>query len=109
RHACHVAESLRKTGDEVWVIGPSSSPSPETDHGPFTRGFPGVVNIPANGSDNRYGIFIRPWAVWRFFREHRFDVVHVHEPYAPVLPYFALWSSLGAAHVGTFHAYNDAE
>ena len=105
RHAVRLAESLRRGGDEVWIAGPSSG----GDHGPFVKGFGGVVNLPGNGSDNRFGILTPPWQVWRFFHEHKFDVVHLHEPYAPSLPYYALWSSLTSAHVCTFHSFNEHE
>lgn len=105
RHAQHLARALRRRGDEVWIVGPSSRGEDE----PFVQGFPGVVNIPSNGSDNCLGILTPPWTVRRFFRRHRFDVVHVHEPLAPALPYYALWGSPGAAHVCTFHGFSEQE
>ena len=106
RHAVHVAAALRAVGDEVWIIGPSSTGG---NHGAWVHGFAGVVNVPANGSDNYLGIFIRPWQVRSFMREHRFDVVHLHEPIQPSLSYYALWSSPEAAHICTFHAYVEDE
>jgi phosphatidylinositol alpha-mannosyltransferase len=50
-----------------------------------------------------------PWRVRRFFRSTSFDVVHVHEPLVPLLPYYALWYSPRAAHVWTFHMYAERE
>jgi phosphatidylinositol alpha-mannosyltransferase len=47
--------------------------------------------------------------VRRFFREHAFDVVHIHEPLVPLLTYYALWSSRPSAHVCTFHMYTEDE
>src|SRR5262249_34267099 len=66
-------------------------------------GFGGVVNVPANGADNRIALLTPPWAVRRFFARRRFDVVHFHEPYVPLLAYYAAWLTPAAAHVATFH------
>jgi phosphatidylinositol alpha-mannosyltransferase len=46
--------------------------------------------------------------VRRFFREHTFDVVHVHEPFVPMLTYYSLWLSPEAVHVATFHMYAES-
>jgi phosphatidyl-myo-inositol alpha-mannosyltransferase len=79
------------------------------DLDPEVHGFPGVVNIRGNGSDNRIGLFSPPLALRRFFQERQFDVVHVHEPLMPALSYWAVWSSSAAAHVCTFHTYAEEE
>jgi len=105
RNAVHIARSLREVGDEVIVVGPLSRGDP----GPGGQGFGGVVNIPANGASNRMALLTPPWSVRRFFREHAFDLVHIHEPLVPVLAYYALWSSLASAHVCTFHMYTEEE
>jgi phosphatidylinositol alpha-mannosyltransferase len=107
RHAMQLAVSLRRLGDEVDVIGPCSDDSVLGEH---TYGFKGIVNIPANGSDNRLGIFVRPHKVWRLVRERKYDVVHVHEPLQPSLNYYAVWSAArSAARVATFHAVMEHE
>src|SRR5438876_2987515 len=105
RHALHLADRLRRGGDEVAVIGPLSRGEP--DAGGF--GFGGVVNVRANGADNHLALLTPPWAVRRFFRENRFDVVHLHEPFVPLLPYYAVWLSAGAGVVATFHMYAENE
>jgi len=105
RHAFHVAESLRRMGDQVTVVGPSS----RGDAGPGFQGFRGVVNVPANGAANYMALLTPPWSVRRFFRASRFDVVHVHEPLVPLLPYYAVAFSSRAAHVCTFHMYAENE
>ena len=96
---------MRGRGDDVTVIGPLHRGQRE----PGAHGFGGVVNIPANGGANRIAILTPPWAVRRFFRSRSFDVVHVHEPLVPLLPYYSLWFSPGAAHVCTFHMYAEHE
>jgi len=106
RHAMQLAATLRALGDEVDVIGPCSDQGALGDH---MYGFPGVINIPANGSDNRLGIFVSPRRVRRLFRDRRYDVVHVHEPLQPTLNYYAIWSAGSAARVGTFHAFMEDE
>jgi phosphatidylinositol alpha-mannosyltransferase len=103
RHAYHLAESLRRMGDAVVVAGPLSRPL-ELEH---TRGFGGVVNVPANGGDNAMALLTPPWEVRQFMRSQCFDVVHIHEPLTPLLPYYALWFSRKAAHVCTFHMYSE--
>ena len=105
RSAVHVARSLRAIGDEATVVGPLSDG--DADQG--VQGFGGVVNISANGASNRMALLTPPWSVRRFFREHAFDVVHIHEPLVPLLPYYALWSSRPSAHVCTFHMYTEDE
>ena len=105
RHAFNVAESLRKMGDDVSVVGPMS----RGVHGVGFKGFGGVVNIPANGAANHMAILTPPWAVRQYFRDASFDVVHLHEPLVPLLSYYALWFSSGAAHVCTFHMYAETE
>jgi phosphatidylinositol alpha-mannosyltransferase len=96
---------MRARGDDVTVVGPLRRGVAE----PGVHGFGGVVNIPANGGANRISVLTPPWAVKRFFRSRSFDVVHVHEPLVPLLPYYALWFSPGAAHVCTFHMYAEHE
>jgi phosphatidyl-myo-inositol alpha-mannosyltransferase len=103
RHAMQLASVLRSLGDEVDVIGPSRR-SLGLEH-VFTFG--GVVNVPSNGSDNHIGLFTRPDRVRSFIRERGYDVLHLHEPLVPALPYYALWSAGEAARVATFHAFTE--
>jgi len=105
RHALHLAETLRGAGDEVEIVAPLS----RGEAPPYVRAFGGVVNIPANGSANHMAILTPPWSVLRFLRERRFDVVHLHEPLVPMLPYYALWFTPAVAHVATFHMYGESE
>ena len=105
RHAFHLAHALRGAGDEVEIVGPLSRGRAD----PHVHAFGGVVNVPANGSANYMALLTPPWAVGRFFRKRRFDVVHIHEPVVPMLAYYALWLSPGAAHVATFHMYAESE
>jgi len=105
RNATHVAGALRGMGDEVTLVGPLS----RGGSGPGVQGFGGVVDVPANGASNRIALLTAPWVVRRFFRDRTFDVVHIHEPLVPSLPYYALWSTPASAHVCTFHMYVEDE
>lgn len=105
QHALHLAASLRRLGDEVMLVGPSSVPTDEPD----VHSFGGIVNIPANGSDNNLGLLVSPRAIARFFREHHFDVIHIHEPLQPALSYWSVWLTRRVPHVATFHAFMEEE
>lgn len=106
-HAQQLAHALRRRGDQVTLVGPASGPV----HDPHTKTFSGVVNIPANGSDNMLGIFVRPWQIAKYFRNNTFDVIHIHEPSQPSLSYWSVWATRKVPHVATFHAYaeNDSK
>ena len=105
RHALHLAECLRQRGDDVIVAGPVRSGAAVDG----VRGFGGVINVPANGAANYVALLTPPWDVRRFFREGRFDLIHVHEPFVPLLAYYAVWLARAAAVVATFHMYAENE
>src|SRR5215813_4180034 len=105
QHALHLAASLRRLGDDVMLVGPSSVPPDEPD----VHSFGGIVNIPANGSDNNLGLLVSPRAIAKFFREHAFDVIHIHEPLQPALSYWSVWLTRRVPHVATFHAFMEEE
>jgi phosphatidylinositol alpha-mannosyltransferase len=102
-HALEVARALRARGDHVSLLGPAT----EDPKLPGVTSFGGIVNIRSNASDNRMALFVSPFKLWSFFRAGRFDVVHVHEPPIPSLPYWCAWLAPGAAKICTFHAYNE--
>ena len=65
------------------------------------------VPVPAGGSVAR--LSLSPWLlrnVQELLERERFDVVHVHEPLTPLLPWLVLHSSK-TINIGTFHAYHD--
>jgi phosphatidylinositol alpha-mannosyltransferase len=106
KHVFYLAQHLRTMGDEVEIIGPA------TGQGPKDRGvtcFGGVVSIQANDSDNRIGLLTSPLAVRDYMRRRDFDVIHIHEPFVPSIPYYALWTTNARARVCTFHRYSERE
>ncbi|MBI1796224.1 MAG: glycosyltransferase family 4 protein [Candidatus Eisenbacteria bacterium] len=105
RHAFHLADALRRAGDEVTVAGPWSRGTPPAG----VHGFGGIVNIPANGAANHMALLVAPWTVGAMIQHGRFDVVHHHEPLVPVISWYALRLPGRAAHVATFHMYAESE
>jgi phosphatidylinositol alpha-mannosyltransferase len=100
-HAFELARALRERGDEVTIIGPAARPVEGAVR------FGGIANIASNGSDNRLGLFVSPWRIWRYFRRNKFDIVHVHEPLLPSLPYWAIWGTGRTPRIATFHAFGE--
>jgi phosphatidylinositol alpha-mannosyltransferase len=103
-HALELARALRRAGDHVTIIGPATK-DPEIEG---VKTFGGIVNISSNASDNRIALFVSPFRLRRFFKEGRFDVIHIHEPPVPSVPYWAAWLTPGVPKVCTFHAFNEA-
>lgn len=117
RHTQALAEHLIGRGNEVRVLAPWDPPDrlSHTLHrgaAPRRRPMPDyltplgrTVGFSANGSTTNLSPF--PDGVTTMRRELRagdFDVVHVHEPPAPIIGWDAC-SFRGAPVVGTFHAY----
>jgi phosphatidylinositol alpha-mannosyltransferase len=102
-HISHLRDNFVGLGHEVWIAAPSSRPSghkPEENVVPIGR----AVGVPASGSVARVALSLRlAPKVKRLLQEGQFDVVHVHEPFAPFLPLHFLRLS-NAVNVATFHA-----
>jgi phosphatidylinositol alpha-mannosyltransferase len=63
-----------------------------------------AVPVPYNGSVARLSFGpVSMTRVRRWLRNGEFDVLHIHEPFAPSVSVLALWSARGPV-VGTFHA-----
>jgi phosphatidylinositol alpha-mannosyltransferase len=117
RHVEALAAELIERRHEVRVLAPFDPPDRRTRFlhraGAEAREIPDyliplgrTVGLGANGAVSNLSVF--PDGVTTMRRElraGRFDVVHVHEPPAPVLSWDAC-SFAGAPVVGTFHAYS---
>jgi phosphatidylinositol alpha-mannosyltransferase len=103
-HINHLRNELLRLGHEVVVIAPRSAKGGlERANGFYGIGRP--VSIPGNGSKVRLTFDVTLYAeVKRLMREEQFDVVHLHEPLTPVLPYMVLLTSK-SVNVATFHAF----
>jgi phosphatidyl-myo-inositol alpha-mannosyltransferase len=114
-HADHQARALKKLGVEAKILMGHDPPGRLTQllhpkEGRHTRPPEYVVPlgrsviVPANAS--LPNLILSPPAMLRMrrvFAKERFDVVHVHEPYAPVLSAFAL-AAADCPIVATCHA-----
>ena len=103
-HAFQLARLLRQQGHKATILGASSVETLE----PHTFGIGGIVNVPSNGSDNRMALFASRSRIKSFFREHTFDVVHIHEPPIPSISYWTAWLTPGIPKMSTFHAFAES-
>jgi phosphatidylinositol alpha-mannosyltransferase len=106
-HISHLRDEIVHRGHDVTVIAPRGRRG-----GLEAReGFYGIgrtVPIPANGSMVRVTFDVTLYnAVKTLLRREQFDVIHLHEPLIPVLPYLVLLNSQ-TVNVGTFHAFRSS-
>jgi phosphatidylinositol alpha-mannosyltransferase len=96
------ARALRALGHDVCVFGASSRPLADGE-----RAVSGCISLVVGGTET--GIGVDPLAWWRvgaLFRASPFDVLHLHEPLMPLVPWFALRQST-APIVATFHTHRE--
>ena len=98
-HIRSQAAALRRLGHEVSVFGASSTPltDGEISLGP-------CISLVIGNTETGFGADPRSWRrVREFFRERRFDVIHMHEPLMPLPSWFVLRQATAPV-VATFHA-----
>lgn len=102
-HVRNQYEQLRRLGHDVWIITSKYGKERESE-GHIIRLGTGWA-FPANGSVGRVTLS------WRFkekarelLAEHRFDILHFHEPFVPFLSPTVLDQS-DTVNVATFHAF----
>jgi phosphatidyl-myo-inositol alpha-mannosyltransferase len=117
RHVEALAEQFMARGDHVRVLAPWDPPDaisrrlhrsePELREAPdYLVPLGRTLGIGANGAVSNLSVFPEgPIALRRELRSGRYDVVHVHEPLAPIVGWDAMVFR-GAPVVGTFHAYS---
>lgn len=103
-HIVNLAARFRDLGHSVHVLAPSSTAEPEHLVENFHRVGKTIVPLRSNASIARvsFSLTLGP-QVKRILGETGFDVVHLHEPMAPLLPWYVLWHS-NCVNVATFHA-----
>ena len=102
-HIVQLEHQFRAMGHETRILAPTSTHVGEQDDGHIYR-LGAAIPIPANGSMAR--VTLSPLVinkVRQFLDREHFDVIHLHEPLAPMLPLAVLLFSK-SANVGTFHA-----
>jgi phosphatidylinositol alpha-mannosyltransferase len=96
------AAALRQLGHEVSIFGASSAPLAD---GEVSLG--SCVSLVIGNTETGFGADPRSWRrVREFFSRRRFDVIHMHEPLMPLVPWFVLWQSTAPV-VATFHTYRE--
>jgi phosphatidylinositol alpha-mannosyltransferase len=100
-HCAHLRNQFVDRGHAVKIVAPASRPVSDPDV--ITIG-KRPLSLPVSGSLARVSLSLTLGPpVRRVLAEERFDIVHVHEPFMPVLPiHFLRYSD--AVNVGTFHA-----
>jgi phosphatidylinositol alpha-mannosyltransferase len=117
RHIDELSQELEAQGHEVVILAPVDPDdrltqvlhrrrpeAPPSHHNLVPLGR--TVGLPANGAVSN--LSMSPKAVARLrheLRHGRFDVIHVHEPIAPVVGWDAAYFG-DTPTVGTFHAYS---
>jgi phosphatidylinositol alpha-mannosyltransferase len=105
-HLKHLSHELQSLGHVTKILAPFSSERDEMPENVYPLG--AVTPIPANGSVAR--ISISPdlgRTIKAILRTERFDVIHVHEPLMPAVPWLVLRHS-SCPSIGTFHAFGDS-
>ncbi len=107
-HVTQLSRELTRVGHDVQVLAPHS-PSREREDGENFVHLGRSVPLPSGGSIARVSLswWIYP-KVRALLREEAFDIVHLHEPLAPILPLCVLEFSQ-AVNIGTFHASNQRQ
>lgn len=104
-HISHLGRELELMGHTVKILAPVSNTSAVGLDNLIAVGRP--FPVPTGGSIARISLSIwRERRVKSVLQGETFDVVHLHEPLAPVLPLTVLHRS-NSPNVGTFHAFHD--
>ena len=103
QHIYHLKKEFEAQGHEVSVMAPKGSKG-GLEIGPGFYGVGRTIAIPANGSQARLTFDISLYNVVKeILNREKFDVIHLHEPLTPLLPYMVLTNS-NSVNVATFHA-----
>lgn len=101
-HIKHLSQELQSQGHKAKILAPFSADRGDIPDDVYALG--AVTPIPGNGSVAR--ISLSPdlgRTIKAILRAERFDVIHLHEPLMPAVPWLVLRNST-TTNIGTFHA-----
>lgn len=110
-HVVQLSAELRNRGHQVLVIAPHSPSRSPAANPPADQFIPMGRSVPLSAGGSTARVTFDWWLYPRvraLMDRGQFDVVHLHEPLAPLLPLMVLQHSK-AVNVGTFHAYSDRQ
>ena len=110
-HVAQLSAELRTRGHTVRIIAPQTPARPLTAGLDREHFIPMGRTVPLSAGGSRARVTLSWWLYPRvrgLMARERFDIVHLHEPLAPILPLMVLHHS-NAVNVGTFHAYSDRQ
>ena len=107
RHVFNLSQHFLRRGHDVTVVAPASKRSSEEPPYLHVIGH-SSIGLPVSGSvaniSMSYNLSSR---VKKLLAREQFDIVHIHEPFAPLLPFqFVRFSQ--ATNIATFHAARDS-
>ena len=106
KHVCYLADNYARLGHDVRIIAPASRRRGLGRHDLIVID-KNPVGLPGGGSVAHVTFSIGlSRQVQQVLARERFDVVHTHEPFAPLLPFQFLRYSQ-ALNIATFHAAQD--
>ena len=107
-HVAQLSAELRDRGHDVSVIAPFSRSKSAPTNPTKDRFIPMGKSVPMSAGGSTARVTLDWWLYPRvrgLMQRERFDIVHLHEPLAPLLPLMVLQHSR-SVNVGTFHAYS---
>ena len=110
-HVAQLSAELGNRGHEVSVVAPHTPSTPLPGIASADQFIPMGRSVPLSAAGSTARVSLSFWLYRRvgaLMASREFDVVHLHEPLAPILPLMVLQHSR-AVNVGTFHAYSDRQ
>jgi len=105
-HINSLAQTLQGLGYYVRIIAACSEMQDPPEM--LINASASTLGIPYSGSTSHLSLSARAYGrIGEAFRRGAFDVINIHEPLTPTIPFSALLQSKSLT-VGTFHAYRDS-
>ena len=105
-HVCHLADHYHRLGHDVRILAPASRPE-VVERGDVIVISERTIGLPAGGSVAHITLSLTLGSrVDRVLAREAFEVIHLHEPFVPLLPFQVLRRSKVLT-VATFHAAKD--